>query len=210
MISSYMEQLARHKLIAIIRGIRQDKADATAEALIDGGIKLLEVTLNTDGALQILRRWIDKFAHRKIMLGAGTVLDLNMAKDAIQAGAQFIISPNLDEAVVAYGNEHNVAVCAGAMTPTEIVRAYKCGAAAVKVFPTGILGADYIKEIRAPLSHIPMIATGGVSLNNIHDFFKAGVIAVGLGSNLVDKTLIQENRFNELTELAKSFVRAAE
>ena len=209
MIQSLFQHLIEKKMIAIIRGITEDKADLTVESLYNGGIGLIEVTMNTDGALNMLSRWKDKYANTNLLLGAGTVLDLKMAKAAISAGAQFMISPNLDESVIAYGIEHQVAVWPGVMTPTEIVRAYNAGASAVKVFPTGVLGASFIKEVRAPLSHIPMIATGGVTLENIGDFFKAGAVAVGLGSSLVDKKLIDENRFDELTLLAQKFVKAA-
>ena len=142
-------------------------------------------------------------------IGAGTVLDLGQAKEAVAAGAEYIISPNLDEEVVYYGVEKGVDVWPGTMTPTEIVRAYKAGASAVKVFPLASLGVNYLKEIRAPLNHIPMIATGGVNLQNIRSVLDAGAVAVGLGGNLVNKQLIQEGKFDELAKLAQAFVSEA-
>jgi 2-dehydro-3-deoxyphosphogluconate aldolase/(4S)-4-hydroxy-2-oxoglutarate aldolase len=195
--------------VAIIRGISAQSGDDTAKALADGGIVFLEVTLNTDGALNMISRFREKYEGR-LRIGAGTVLDLGQAKEAIAAGAEYIISPNLDEEVIYYGVEQGVQVWPGTMTPTEIVRAYKAGASAVKVFPMGSLGINYLKEIRAPLNHIPMVATGGVNLQNINSVLDAGAIAVGLGGNLVDKQLVKDGKFNELTKLAQAFVAQAQ
>ncbi|WP_373232277.1 bifunctional 4-hydroxy-2-oxoglutarate aldolase/2-dehydro-3-deoxy-phosphogluconate aldolase [Cohnella sp.] len=205
MSSELMQALAREKIVAIIRGISAESGDATAKALADGGIVFLEVTLNTDGALNMISRFRENYEGR-LCIGAGTVLDLGQAKEAVAAGAEYIISPNLDEEVIYYGVEQGVQVWPGTMTPTEIVRAYKAGASAVKVFPMGTLGINYLKEIRAPLNHIPMVATGGVNLQNINSVLDAGAIAVGLGGNLVDKQLVKDGKFEELTKLAKSFV----
>lgn len=205
MASELMQALAREKIVAIIRGISAESGDATAKALADGGIVFLEVTLNTDGALGMISRFRENYEGR-LRIGAGTVLDLGQAKEAVAAGAEYIISPNLDEEVIYYGVEQGVQVWPGTMTPTEIVRAYKAGASAVKVFPMGSLGINYLKEIRAPLNHIPMVATGGVNLQNINSVLDAGAIAVGLGGNLVDKQLVKDGKFEELTKLAKSYV----
>lgn len=205
MSSELMQALAREKIVAIIRGISAESGDATAKALADGGIVFLEVTLNTDGALNMISRFRENYEGR-LRIGAGTVLDLGQAKEAVAAGAEYIISPNLDEEVIYYGVEQGVQVWPGTMTPTEIVRAYKAGASAVKVFPMGSLGINYLKEIRAPLNHIPMVATGGVNLQNINTVLNAGAIAVGLGGNLVDKQLVKDGKFEELTKLARAYV----
>jgi 2-dehydro-3-deoxyphosphogluconate aldolase/(4S)-4-hydroxy-2-oxoglutarate aldolase len=203
--SELMQSLSREKIVAIIRGISAESGDATAKALADGGIVFLEVTLNTDGALDMISRFRSNYEGR-LRIGAGTVLDLGQAKEAVAAGAEYIISPNLDEEVVYYGVEQGVEVWPGTMTPTEIVRAYKAGASAVKVFPMGSLGINYLKEIRAPLNHIPMVATGGVNLQNINSVLDAGAIAVGLGGNLVDKQLVKDGKFDELSKLAQAYV----
>lgn len=202
-----LQTLANEKIIAIVRGISPSMADQAAEALRKGGIRLLEVTTNTEGAYEMVSRWREMFSGQ-MYIGVGTVLNLSMAKEAVAAGAEFLISPNLDETVIAYGMERGIDVWPGTMTPTEIVRAWNAGAQAVKVFPTGSLGIAYLKEIRAPLNHIPMIATGGVNLGNIADFIAAGAIGVGLGSNLVDKKLIEAGRFEELTAAAEKYVAA--
>lgn len=202
------EQLLQHKIIAIIRGVTPPLLDQTIQALADGGIKFIEVTMNTEGAAAAIARW-SRSGDEEICFGAGTVLDREMAEEAVAAGARFMISPNLDEQVLAYGQAHQVPVWPGVMTPTEIVRARKAGAEAVKIFPMKTLGLDYLKEIRGPLNTIPMIATGGVDISNIARFIEAGAAAVGIGGSLVNQAMIREQKFEELTELARQFVRAA-
>lgn len=201
------ELLLEHKIVAIFRGIGQEQATEAADRLVEAGIRLMEVTMNTEGATDIIRSWRKRY-DKDVSIGAGTVLDREMAARAVDAGARFIISPNLDEDVIHFGLERGIEVWPGVMTPTEIVRAWKAGASAVKLFPMKHLGIDYLKEVRAPLDNIPMMATGGVNLDNIGDFLRAGASAVGLGSNLVDKRLIQDGRFDELQQLAARYVAA--
>ncbi|RAP75246.1 bifunctional 4-hydroxy-2-oxoglutarate aldolase/2-dehydro-3-deoxy-phosphogluconate aldolase [Paenibacillus montanisoli] len=206
--SQMLERLQREKIVAIFRYIEDQYADQAAEALLAGGITLMEITMNTEGAAGMINRWRDKYGSQA-GIGAGTVLDLDMAKEAVAAGSQFLISPNLDEAVVEYGYANGVPVWPGVMTPTEIVRAWKAGAEAVKVFPMATLGWKYLSEIRAPLDKIPMLATGGVDLDNIADYFKAGACAVGMGSKLVNLDWVRSGRFDLLTERARKFADAA-
>lgn len=196
------------EVIAIVRKVPVSAARSTAEALMEGGIRLLEVTMNTEGALDILADWRERYGDR-LRIGAGTVLDRDDAERAVAAGAEFLISPNLDEEVIAYGREQGVEVWPGVMTPTEIVRAWKAGASAVKVFPAGTLGPRYFREVRAPLDRIPLIAVGGVGLGNMREFLDAGATAVGVGSALVNGDLIREGRFHELADLARRFVSLA-
>ncbi len=206
--SQLLERLKEEKVVAIFRFIEDQHADKALEALLAGGITMMEITMNTDGAAGMISRWREKYGEQAA-IGAGTVLDLDMAKEAVDAGAQFIISPNLDEAVVDYGLKKGVSVWPGVMTPTEIVRAWKSGAEAVKIFPMGTLGWKYLAEIRAPLDKIPMMATGGVDLDNIADYFKAGACAVGMGSKLVNLEWVRSGRFDLLTEKARQFSEAA-
>lgn len=205
--SVMLDRLLKEKIVAIFRGIEDKDADQAAKALIDGGITMMEITLNTDGATVMINRWREKFGEQAA-IGAGTVLDLDMAKEAAAAGAQFLISPNLDEAVVAYGRERGISVWPGVTTPTEIVRAWKAGADAIKLFPLGTLGWKYLAEIRAPLNHIPMIATGGVNIDNIADYFQAGASAVGMGGKLVNLDWVRSGQFGLLTEQARRFTEA--
>jgi 2-dehydro-3-deoxyphosphogluconate aldolase / (4S)-4-hydroxy-2-oxoglutarate aldolase len=200
--------LANEKIIAIVRGIPKGSGEQTAKALAAGGISFLEITLNTDGALNMIDEIKGKFGDR-MKVGAGTVLNLKMAKEAIKSGAEYIISPNLDEEVLTYGLEHGVEVWPGTMTPSEIVRAYNLGAKAVKVFPIGSLGVKYIKDLKAPLNHIPMVATGGVNLDNIKEVLGFGAIAVGLGGNLVNNSLIEKGDFEKITYMAESYTKLA-
>lgn len=206
--SRLLSLLKEEKIIAIIRGVQEETIEPIAQALADGGIKFLEVTMNTEGALRAIGKLKEKFAGR-LEIGAGTVLNAEMAKEAILAGAGYIISPNLDEQMIRYCVEQNVEVWPGTMTPSEMYKAYQLGAKAVKVFPIGTLGAKYIKEVKAPLNQIEIIATGGVNLENISDFLKNGAIAVGLGGNLVDKQLVEQKNFEELKKRAQMFVERA-
>ncbi|SDS33624.1 2-dehydro-3-deoxyphosphogluconate aldolase / (4S)-4-hydroxy-2-oxoglutarate aldolase [Paenibacillaceae bacterium GAS479] len=204
---SLLDTLQQEKIVAIFRGIGQAEADRAARALADGGIRLMEVTMNTDAALPILARWREQL-DGLAFVGAGTVLDEKGAREAIAAGAQFLISPNLDEAVITYGAERGVSVWPGVMTPTEIVRAWKAGAEAVKIFPMASLGHRYLQELKAPLNGIPMMATGGVDLDNIGDYFRAGADAVGLGSKLVNLQWAREGRFELMEQRAREFTEA--
>lgn len=208
MATELLSNLAKEKIIAIVRGIPKGSGERTAQALEAGGVSFLEITLNTEGALTMIDELKGKFGDR-LRIGAGTVLNLQMAKDAIAAGSEYIISPNLDEEVLTYGLEQGVEVWPGTMTPSEIVRAYHLGATAVKVFPIGSLGVKYIKDLRAPLPHIPMVATGGVNIDNIKEVLGYGAVAVGLGGNLVDNALIQKGDFEQITKLAQAYTKLA-
>lgn len=207
--STMLEQLMRDKIVAIFRGIEDQHADHAAQALIDGGIRMMEVTMNTDGALQIVHRWRQKLPS-EAAVGVGTVLNLAMAKEAVAAGAQFIISPNYDPAVIEYGYAHDVPVWPGCMTPTEIVNAMQAGAEAVKIFPLASFGWKYIAELRGPLNSIPMIATGGVNEQNFADYFNAGANGVGMGSQLINLQWIHEGNYHLMTERARLFATKAE
>ncbi|WP_274364866.1 bifunctional 4-hydroxy-2-oxoglutarate aldolase/2-dehydro-3-deoxy-phosphogluconate aldolase [Paenibacillus thermotolerans] len=203
-----LKRLTEEKIIAIVRGIPEEKADAAASALYEGGIRLIEVTMNTPGALDFIRRW-RKLFEGSMLVGAGTVLDVEMAKAAVAAGAEYLVTPNVDEAVIRYGAANCAGVFPGAMTPTEIVQAWKHGAAAVKLFPTASLGAKYIQELQGPLSHIPLIATGGVDIGNMEQYAKAGAKGFGLGSSLLNKQWIQEGDFERLKSNAAEYAAAA-
>ncbi|MCE5168997.1 bifunctional 4-hydroxy-2-oxoglutarate aldolase/2-dehydro-3-deoxy-phosphogluconate aldolase [Paenibacillus profundus] len=202
---SITEQMLQTRIIAIFRGFTGEAADLAGEALVTGGVRFMEVTMNTEGAAKIIHRWRERFDGRAY-IGAGTVTDLDEAREAFACGAQFFISPNLDEEVISFAAERGVDVWPGVLTPTEIVRAWKAGAKAIKLFPIGTLGPDYIREIRGPLQHIPIIATGGVDMNNVADYLKAGASAFGLGSKLVRTDYIQEGQFEQLAQHAQRFV----
>lgn len=207
-------KIKEEKIIAIIRHLGAKDAEALCEALYKGGIRLAEITFDPAGTIpaeetaktiSVLR---DKFAG-KMLIGAGTVLDMDYARIAIGAGAEFIISPNTDPDVIRYTKECGRVSIPGAMTPTEVVSAYRAGADFVKVFPSDTLGLKFIKALRAPLPHIPLIPTGGINTGNIADFLSAGAAAVGIGSNLSRNDLVKAGRLDEITALAEEYLRAA-
>ncbi len=193
------------RIIAIIRGVEETHMDRLADALYDGGIKAMEVTLNTPGALDIIPRLQDRVGER-MYIGAGTVIDLDDAKKAIAAGAAYLVTPNTDEDVIRYGVEQGVPVFPGAMTPSEIVKAWKTGATAVKIFPGASLGIGYLKELQGPLSHIPMVAVGGVNEENIRQFLDAGCYGFGIGGSLVNLKEIHSGNYSWVTDKAKRLI----
>lgn len=203
-----MDELLSSRLVAIVRGITRDEARVAGAGLAAGGVKLMEVTMNTEGALDIIHDWRSLY-NGQARVGAGTVLNVKMAKEAVSAGAEFLISPNVDLHVIRYALEQGIDIWPGAMTPTEIVTAFHAGAEAVKLFPMASLGLGYLREIRAPLNHIPLIVTGGVSLQNIAEYYEAGASAVGIGSSLLPKDALAAGDATRIAESARAFVQAA-
>jgi len=202
-----LSQILKHRIIAIIRGAQPDDVLHIAQALCDGGIKLLEVTLNSPDALSSITR-ISTHMDEQVLVGAGTVLDSEMARAAIHAGAQFIISPSLDTETIQATRQGGAVSIPGAFTATEILTAYKIGGDIIKVFPASI-GPAYFKNLRGPFPQIPLMPTGGVNLSNICEFNKAGVVAFGIGSALVDTSVkISDAYLKALTEKAKKYMEA--
>jgi 2-dehydro-3-deoxyphosphogluconate aldolase/(4S)-4-hydroxy-2-oxoglutarate aldolase len=205
------EAIAREKLIAIVRGVEGGRILETVEALFRGGIRLVEITLDqsdrekTQEALDSICRVSKEFAGR-VFPGAGTVLSPEQACAAIDAGAQYIVSPDVSPAVIRATRKLGALAIPGAFTPTEIVGAVAAGADFVKLFPAGALGWEYVKAVMAPLSHIRLLAVGGVDLGNMKDFLKAGVVGFGIGGNLVDRKMIANKQFDELEALSRSYV----
>ena len=212
---SVIQEISKEKIIAIARGIYGEKCLKLAQALYDGGIKLLEITYDqsnsqsvqdTEDTLQALNVALGD----KMLFGAGTVICAQQVTIAAHAGAQFIISPNTDESVITESIKQGLVSIPGAMTPSEILAADRLGADFVKLFPAAQLGFDYIKAIRAPINHVKLLATGGVSTNNIATFMKLGMAGAGVGGNLCSKALVNEERFDEITATAKEYVAALE
>ncbi|CAI6084530.1 KHG/KDPG aldolase [Paenibacillus sp. JJ-100] len=202
------EILLESRLVAIVRGISREAAVTAGHGMTNGGIRLMEVTLNTPNAHQIIADWRERH-EGQAYIGAGTVLNVSMAKEAVAAGAQFLVSPNVDLSVIEYAVEHGIEIWPGAMTPTEIVAAYEAGAKAVKLFPMASLGIPYLREIKAPLDHIPILATGGATLENMDSYYAAGAAAVGLGSALLPKEALATGDTSKIAAQAKAFVEAA-
>jgi len=200
---SALSQILEHKIVAILRGMPPKDTMEIAQALYNGGLRILEITLNSDDALTLIEQLSHEFKN-KMLIGAGTVLNVKDAENAIDAGATFLISPSLDLSVIKTAKDAGVVSIPGAFTPTEILSAYNNGADIIKVFPT--LSAEYIKNILAPLNHIPVMPTGGIDLDNIKTFITTGAVAFGIGSALVAKqTIIDEAYLQSLTAKAKAF-----
>ncbi len=198
--------LLQHKVVAIIRGMPSTDAAAIAEALYKGGIRLVEITLNSPDALGVIAQLSDVY-NNKMLIGAGTVLTAQEASDAISAGAEYIISPMLDADVIKTTLDKGKISIPGAYTPTEIVQAHRCGAHIIKVFPA--LSADYIKSVLAPLHHLKLMPTGGVDVSNIKEYQNAGAVAFGIGSALVNsKEKVTGTYLQKLEEKARQFVAA--
>lgn len=203
------ENLIRLKesgLVAVIRRPKKSQIHYIAEALVEGGTGALEITLDTPGALEMIKELKEKFNDR-VLVGAGTVLDAVSAKSAIDAGSDFIFCPSFDIETIQMTNRYGKISIPGVMTPTEIVQAYSAGADLLKIFPGAALGENYIKDLQGPLGHIPMMPTGGVSLDNVETFIKNGAVAVGAGGSLVDGKAVSEERYEVLTEISKEFIR---
>lgn len=208
-----LKKIRDGKIIAIIRGISSDKIVDLVEAMVAGGVYCAEVTFDqasVEGAqdtLVSIRKICEHFGDR-VCVGAGTVMSSEQVCQAAKAGAKYIISPNTDPLVIAETKKLGLVSIPGAMTPTEAAYAYSLGADIVKLFPAGNLGAAYIKALKAPLKHIPVTAVGGVNAENCIEFFKAGVIGIGVGGNLVSKELVDSQNFAAITAAAKEYVDA--
>ncbi len=192
-------------IIAIVRFDKPDELVYVARAISDGGVKVIEFTMTTPGALRVLETAASEFGDQ-VLLGAGTVLDPETARAAILAGAEFIVAPTLNNSVIELCHRYSKVCIPGAYTPTEILSAWQCGADFVKVFPAEALGPQFIKAVRAPLPQVKMIPVGGVTLDTIPAYIQAGVTAVAVGSNLAPKKMVAERRFDEIRELAKQYV----
>lgn len=210
-----IQKVLDKKIVAIVRGVYGQDALNLAKALYAGGIELLEVTFDQSKPEALTQtsdtiRCLVEELGDKMAFGAGTVTSLEMLELAKNAGAQFIVSPDTNEEVIKATVAADMVSMPGALTPTEIVTAYRYGADFVKVFPTANLGASYIKAIRGPINHIRLLAVGGVNEKNIGDFLKAGVNGAGVGGNLVNKEWIKNGEFDKITALAEEFCRNAQ
>lgn len=175
-------------VVPVVRALTAPEAQALAEAVIAGGLPVLEIAMTVPDAPRVIGRLCDTFGE-SVLIGAGSVLDVHAARDCIAAGARFIVSPALKPDVLAHGHRHGIAVIPGALTPTEVAAAWSAGADLVKVFPVGALGgAAYIRALKAPMPHLDLLPTGGVRLADLPDYFEAGAAAVGAGAELAGGT----------------------
>lgn len=195
-------------IIAIVRADGADGLVKIIEAIAAGGVRCIEVTMTTPGALEALAEASRAFEGKEVLLGVGSVLDAETARLAILAGAEYVVSPNTSRAVIAMAHSYGKAALPGAFTPNEIVAAWQAGGDLIKVFPATLGGLEYIKAVRAPLPDIPLVPTGGVSAQNLHEFLSAGVAAVGVGTALVSKKMASEGDYAGITAAARGFAEA--
>lgn len=197
--------IEQNGVVAVVRKIDPTVVMEVTEAIVEGGIKVLEITVDSEDSFNTIHRLKEKY-KTSVLVGAGTVLDKETAKHAIEAKADFIFSPILDIDTIQLTNRYGRISIPGVYTPTEIVQAYAAGADILKVFPATKLGPGYFKDMRGPLPHIPLMPTGGVSLENMTEFLNNGAVAVGIGSALFDKKLIDNRDFKQMTEIARQYV----
>ena len=203
-----LEDLTAGGIVPVIRADSADTALLIVAALVAGGIRTLEITMTVPDAIGAIRTVAERFG-RDVLLGAGTVTSRALAEGSIDAGAEFLVTPCVVPEVIAVARERGVAVLPGAMTPTEVFAAWSAGGDIIKIFPaSNVGGASYLKALKGPFPHIKLCPTGGVNLQTIGDFVKAGASAVGVGGELVSKAAIDRGDFDEITRLASEYVKA--
>jgi 2-dehydro-3-deoxyphosphogluconate aldolase/(4S)-4-hydroxy-2-oxoglutarate aldolase len=207
--SKALELIMESGVVAIMRAKSSDQLMAAADAILQGGVRAIEVTMTTPGALDVIRQATSQLTD-DVLFGAGTVLEPESARAAILAGAQFIVCPTLNLETIRICNRYSIPVMPGAYTPTEILAAWEAGATMVKVFPASAGGPSYIKAIKAPLPQVKLTAVGGVDLGNCADFIRAGCEVVGIGGELVNQKLLDARDFAAITERARLFRQEVE
>ena len=202
----WLSLLQQHRIIAVVRADNVSVAREMALAAAAGGIKLIEIAWNTDRAESLIPKLQQELPDCKI--GTGTILDISMAERAITCGCSFLFTPHTNSEIIAKGIEHNIPVIAGALTPTEIITAWQAGAAAVKVFPIKIMGGvDYLQCLQPVLRDIPLIPTGGITLQNADKFLEAGAIAVGISSDLFSSEAIMDDDWTTIIARSQALIQ---
>ena len=203
-----ISRLVKPGIIAVVRAQKAEQVPPLCEALLAGGVLAIEITMTTPNALAAIRDARARFAERAL-IGVGTVLDAKTCQAAIDAGAEFVVTPICRIELVKLAQAADRPIMLGAYTPTEAQLAHEAGADFVKIFPADTLGPGFIKSLRAPLPHLKIVPTGGVDVGNVADFLKAGCAALGVGSSLVSTKILADADWPELTRRAKEFVKAA-
>jgi len=201
-----LNRILDKKVIAVIRIKEEKKLKKVIEAIFEGGISVIEITMTVPNAIKLIESMSRTF-EKEIIIGVGSVLNKNIAEDAIKAGAKYVVSPIFKKEIIEITHKCNLPVMPGAFTPTEIQSAYENGADVVKVFPADIVGMSFFKSILAPLPHLKLMPTGGVTLENAGDWLKAGACAVGVGTALLDKNAIKNEQYDILTSNARKIIK---
>ena len=197
-----LDEIFNRKAVAVLRVKEENKLKKVIEAINAGGVSVAEITMTVPNAIKLIEKMSNELDEH-IIIGVGSVLSKEVAEDAIKAGAKYVVSPILKKEIIEMAQKYDVPVMPGCFTPTEIYSAFEMGADIVKVFPADIVGMPFFKAILAPMPHLKLMPTGGVSLTNAGDWIKAGACAVGIGSALLDNKAIQEENYLKLTENAK-------
>lgn len=213
MCENTIKWILENKIVVIVRGVKKEKLIPLAQAMYDGGIRLIEITFDatkkvSDEETGAMIKMLAENFEGKMLVGAGTVLTKEQVDITKAAGGMFIISPDANVEVIKYTKEKGLVSMPGALTPTEIQAAHSAGADFVKLFPITNMGVSYVKAVSAPLKHIKLIAVGGVDANNMADYLKAGAVGFGLGSNIVDKKMLEKDDYASITALAEQCVNA--
>ncbi|WP_342045840.1 bifunctional 2-keto-4-hydroxyglutarate aldolase/2-keto-3-deoxy-6-phosphogluconate aldolase [Bacillus sp. OTU530] len=194
-------------VVLIIRSESEEEALAVAEAAIQGGIKALEITMSVPNALNVIQTLANQYSNKGILVGAGTVLDGETARAAILAGAELLVSPQLNADMVKVANRYQAVTISGAFTPKEVIETLEAGADIVKLFPVEVVGPKYVASIMAPVPQAPIVPTGGVTPQNVHEWLQAGCIGVGVGS-FITKAARKDSDYQKVTSAAKEFLQA--
>lgn len=194
-------------IVPVVRAGTASAAMAASEAICQGGIPIVEMTMTVPGAIDAITRLV-KSVGKDVLVGAGTVLDAETARRCLDAGAEFLVSPGFDLATVNVAKNADKLMLAGALTPTEVIQAWRAGADLVKIFPCGNLGGPkYIRALKGPLPQVPMVPTGGVNLQNAREFIEAGAAALGIGSELVTASALKSGNMAEITATAMQYMQ---
>jgi len=200
------DRIAEIGVVPVVRASSSREALIAAEAVCQGGIPIVEITMTVPGAVEVIRE-LSKSSGSEVLIGAGTVLDVETARRCLDAGAQFLVSPGLNLPTVEFAVREKVLIMAGALTPTEVITAWNAGSDFVKIFPCGqVGGAKYIKALKGPLPQIPLVPTGGVNLNTAAEFIEAGAAALGVGGELVQADAVKSGKSQIIIDNARKFV----
>ena len=202
-----VDKITELKAVAVIRMEDPSKLIRVAEAIHNGGVKAIEITMTVPNAIETIAL-ASKEIGNKVLIGVGSILTPEMALKAIDAGAQYVVSPIFKSEIIKTSHDNNIPAMPGTFTPTEAQMAYEAGADIIKLFPADVLGMNFIKGIKAPMPHLKVMPTGGVSLTNAGDWLNAGACAVGVGSALLDKQAIHNENYSVLTENAKLIMKS--
>lgn len=202
-----LDEIFKRKAVAVLRVKEEDKLKKVIQAIADGGVSVAEITMTVPNAIKLIEKMSQEL-DENIIIGVGSVLSKEVAEDAIKAGAKYVVSPILKKEIIEMAHKYDVPVMPGCFTPTEIYSAFEMGADIAKVFPADVVGMPFFKAILAPMPHLKLMPTGGVSLTNAGDWLKAGACAVGIGSALLDDKAIKEENYFKLTENAKTIMNS--